>query len=136
MGTDQPVDRAGLSYWRRGWLVSGVCHQDVVVQMAMLLPERIAGETVFSSVSAAFAELGIMLVLLGAFTPLPYKIIAISAGLFGYGLLPFLLLSAVGRTARFLLVGGMIAYRRDVRMVTGFASLLLLLVCAGIYLTR
>ena len=86
--------------------------------------------------AAAFAELGIMLVLIGAFTPLPYKIIAISAGLFGYGLLPFLLLSAVGRTARFLLVGGVIAYRRDMRMVTGFASLLLLLVCAGIYMTR
>ena len=118
-----------------GWYL-GFALQDVEAQIAMLLPERIAGEKVFSSVSAAFAELGIMLVLIGAFTPLPYKIIAISAGLFGYGLLPFLLLSAVGRTARFLLVGGLIAYRRDVRLVTGFASLLLLLVCAGIYMTR
>ena len=118
-----------------GWYL-GFALQDIVAQMAMLLPERIAGEAVFSSVSAAFAELGIMLILIGAFTPLPYKIIAISAGLFGYGLLPFLLLSAVGRTARFLLVGGLIAYRRDVRMVTGLASLLLLLICAGIYMTR
>lgn len=118
-----------------GWYL-GFALQDIVAQMAMLLPERIAGEAVFSSVSAAFAELGIMLILIGAFTPLPYKIIAISAGLFGYGLLPFLLLSAVGRTARFLLVGGLIAYRRDVRMATGFASLLLLLICAGIYMTR
>ena len=107
--------------------------RDVVVQMAMLLPERIAGETVFSSVSAAFAGLGIMLVLIGP--PLPYKIIAISAGLFGYGLaFPV----AIGGWAHcaFLLVGGLIAYRRDVRLVTGFASLLLLLVCAGIYMTR
>jgi membrane protein YqaA with SNARE-associated domain len=76
-----------------------------------------------------------VLVLIGAFTPLPYKIIAISAGLFGYGLLPFLLLSLVGRTARFLLVGGLVAHRRDVRLVTGFASILLLLICAGIYIT-
>ena len=43
-----------------GWYL-GFALQDVVAQMAMLLPERIAGEAVFSSVSAAFAELGIML---------------------------------------------------------------------------
>ena len=104
--------------------------------MAILLPENIAGEALFSTVSDAFQELGLILVLIGAFTPLPYKIIAVSAGLFGYALLPFLLLSVIGRTARFLLVGGLVAYRRDVRMVTGLASVLVVLICAGIYITR
>lgn len=118
-----------------GWYL-GFALQDVVAQMAILLPERIAGEALFSSVSAAFQELGLILVLIGAFTPLPYKIIAVSAGLFGYALLPFLLLSVVGRTARFLLVGGLVAYRRDVRMVTGLTSVLVVLICAGIYITR
>ena len=118
-----------------GWYL-GFAAQDLVAQMAILLPERIAGEALFSSVSTAFQELGLMLVLIGAFTPLPYKIIAVSAGLFGYGLVPFLLLSAIGRTARFLLVGGLVAYRRDVRMVTGLASILVVLICAGIYITR
>jgi len=118
-----------------GWYL-GFALQDVVAQIAILLPEQIAGEALFSSVSAAFQELGLILVLIGAFTPLPYKIIAISAGLFGYALLPFLLLSAIGRTARFLLVGGLVAYRRDVRMVTGLASILVVLICAGIYITR
>lgn len=118
-----------------GWYL-GFALQDVVAQMAILLPENIAGEALFSSVSAAFQELGLILVLIGAFTPLPYKIIAVSAGLFGYALLPFLLLSVIGRTARFLLVGGLVAYRRDVRMVTGLASLLVVLICAGIYITR
>ena len=118
-----------------GWYL-GFALQDVVAQMAILLPERIAGEALFSSVSAAFQELGLILVLIGAFTPLPYKIIAVSAGLFGYALLPFLLLSVIGRTARFLLVGGLVAYRRDVRMVTGLASVLVVLICAGIYITR
>ena len=117
-----------------GWYL-GFAAQDLVAQMAILLPDRIAGEALFSKVSAAFNELGLVLVLIGAFTPLPYKIIAISAGLFGYGLLPFLLLSLVGRTARFLLVGGLVAHRRNVRLVTGFASILLLLICAGIYMT-
>lgn len=118
-----------------GWYL-GFALQDVVAQMAILLPERIAGEALFSSVSAAFQELGLILVLIGAFTPLPYKIIAVSAGLFGYALLPFLLLSVIGRTARFLLVGGLVAFRRDVRMVTGLASVLVVLICAGIYITR
>ena len=118
-----------------GWYL-GFALQDVVAQMAILLPERIAGEALFSSVSAAFQELGLILVLIGAFTPLPYKIIAVSAGLFGYALLPFLLLSVIGRTARFLLVGGLVAFRRDVRMVTGLASILVVLICAGIYITR
>ena len=118
-----------------GWYL-GFALQDVVAQIAILLPEQIAGEALFSSVSATFQELGLILVLIGAFTPLPYKIIAISAGLFGYALLPFLLLSAIGRTARFLLVGGLVAYRRDVRMVTGLASILVVLICAGIYITR
>lgn len=118
-----------------GWYL-GFALQDVVAQMAILLPENIAGEALFSSVSAAFQELGLILVLIGAFTPLPYKIIAVSAGLFGYALLPFLLLSVIGRTARFLLVGGLVAYRRDVRMVTGLASVLVVLICAGIYITR
>ena len=118
-----------------GWYL-GFALQDVVAQMAILLPENIAGEALFSTVSAAFQELGLILVLIGAFTPLPYKIIAVSAGLFGYALLPFLLLSVIGRTARFLLVGGLVAYRRDVRMVTGLASVLVVLICAGIYITR
>lgn len=115
-----------------GWYL-GFALQDVVAQAALLLPDNIAGEAVFSKVSDAFMKLGLMLVLIGAFTPLPFKIIAISAGLFGYGLLPFLILSAIGRGARFLLVGGLIAYRRDVRMVTSLASLILLLICAGLY---
>ena len=117
-----------------GWYL-GFAAQDLIFEIAVLLPERIAGEALFSKVSVAFNELGLVLILIGAFTPLPYKIIAISAGLFGYGLLPFLLLSLVGRTARFLLVGGLVAHHRDGRLATGFASILLLLICAGIYVT-
>ena len=117
-----------------GWLL-GYGLQDILAQMIVLLPEKIAGEAVFFAVSDAFNQLGLVLVLVGAFTPLPYKIIAISAGLFGYGLVPFLILSAIGRSARFLLVGALVAYRRDGRLVTTFASLLLICILAGLYLT-
>jgi len=117
-----------------GWYL-GFALQDFVAQAVALLPQAIAGEALFSDVSAAFNKLGLILVLIGAFTPLPYKIIAVSAGLFGYGLLPFILLSAVGRGIRFLLVAGLVAHRHDVKLVSGLASILLVLVCGGLYLT-
>ena len=115
-----------------GWYL-GFAVQDFVADMLQLLPHQIAGPEKFSAVSAAFAELGIILVLIGAFTPLPYKVIAVSAGLFGYALLPFIILSVIGRGARFLLVSGLVAKRHDFRLVLAFLSVLLILVGAGIW---
>ena len=45
-----------------------------------------------------------------AFTPLPFKIFCISAGLAKVSFVPFLLGSIIGRGLRFLLVG-MLAYK-------------------------
>lgn len=115
-----------------GWML-GAYLAPFVSDMLQLLPHQIAGPEKFSAVSAAFAELGIILVLIGAFTPLPYKVIAVSAGLFGYALLPFIILSVIGRGARFLLVSGLVAKRHDFRLVLGFLSVLLILVGAGIW---
>lgn len=115
-----------------GWYL-GFALQDFVSDMLQLLPHRIAGPEKFTAVSTAFAELGIILVLIGAFTPLPYKVIAVSAGLFGYALLPFIIFSLIGRGARFLLVSGMVAYRHDFRLVLGLLSVLLLLFGTGMW---
>ena len=93
--------------------------------MAMLLPERIAGEAVFSSVSAAY-ELGIMLVLIGAFTSCPIRSSRL-VRLFAMGYCLSCCYRRLGDCA-FFTSWRVIAYRRDVRIVTGFASLLLLLV--------
>ena len=54
------------------------------------------------------AWLGIMF--LAGFTPLPFKIFCISAGLAKVSFVPFLLGSIIGRGLRFLLVG-MLAYK-------------------------
>ena len=56
-----------------------------------------------------------------------------SAGLFGYALLPFIIFSLIGRGARFLLVSGMVAYRHDFRLVLGLLSVLLILIGAGMW---
>jgi len=115
-----------------GWYL-GFALQDFVSDMLQLLPHQIAGPEKFTAVSDAFAELGIILVLIGAFTPLPYKVIAVSAGLFGYGLLPFVVFSVIGRASRFLLVAGFVAYRHDFKMALGFLSALLVLIGAGVW---
>jgi membrane protein DedA with SNARE-associated domain len=42
------------------------------------------------------------------FTPIPYKVFTIAAGAFNINFFVFVLASAVSRTARFFLVGGLI----------------------------
>ncbi|MEO1846197.1 MAG: YqaA family protein [Pseudomonadota bacterium] len=55
-----------------------------------------------------FEIYGVWVVFIAGFTPIPYKIFTISAGLIGMSLVPFLLASLVGRGARFFLVAGLI----------------------------
>ena len=112
----------------------GFAVQGFVSDMLQLLPHQIAGPQKFSAVSAAFDKFGIILVLIGAFTPLPYKVIAVSAGLFGYALLPFIIFSLLGRGARFFLIAGLVAHRHDFRVVLSFLSVLLLLAGTSMWL--
>lgn len=48
---------------------------------------------------------GLWFLAIAAFTPIPYKIATIAAGATQMPFLPFLLISAVGRAARFFLIG-------------------------------
>jgi membrane protein YqaA with SNARE-associated domain len=114
-----------------GWYL-GAYLTSFVSDLLQYLPEQIAGEAKFSAVSDAFNRLGILLVLIGAFTPLPYKVIAISAGLFGYGFVPFILFSAIGRSVRFCIVANMTANFRNPKKVILLGTILLVLIAAGI----
>lgn len=55
-----------------------------------------------------FAEYGFWVILLAGFSPIPYKIFTITAGVLAMPFLPFLLGSTVGRGGRFFLVAGLI----------------------------
>ena len=116
-----------------GWYL-GAYLTSFVSDMLQFLPYQIASEAKFSAVSDAFNRLGIVLVLIGAFTPLPYKVIAISAGLFGYGLLPFILCSVIGRTARFCIIANMTAQYQNPKKVIMLGSLLLALIAVGFFM--
>jgi membrane protein YqaA with SNARE-associated domain len=65
-------------------------------------------QDLFLSAVDSFERWGWMYILLAGFTPIPYKIFTISAGVVGMPLLPFVVGSAIGRGARFFLVAGLI----------------------------
>lgn len=57
-----------------------------------------------------FVEWGFWMIFLAGFSPIPYKIFTITAGVIGMAFLPFLLASLVGRSARFFLVAGLMLW--------------------------
>jgi len=57
-----------------------------------------------------FDEWGFWAILIAGFSPIPYKIFTISAGVISMAFLPFVLASLVGRGARFYLVAGLMAW--------------------------
>jgi len=63
----------------------------------------------FQIVTLWFEEWGFWAVLVAGFSPVPYKIFTISAGVLGLALLPFVLASIIGRGARFFLLAWCLA---------------------------
>lgn len=118
-----------------GWYL-GAFSADYVMAMVNQLPHAVMNEEKFQAVADAFQKLGLPLVLIGAFTPLPFKVIAISSGLFGYPLIPFLAVATIGRIARFLLVAAMVRYHKNMRLLSILISGALILVLVGFWMTH
>ena len=100
------------------------------------LPVALAAPSAFAAVETGFAELGLVLVFLGAFSPLPYKVIAVSAGISGFGPLPFLLMSFIGRGLRFGVVAGIARHHSDAKKLISLVSLLVALFAGAIWVTK
>jgi len=64
----------------------------------------------FAKAEAWFREWGVWAIFIAGFSPIPYKIFTISAGVLHMALIPFLIASAVGRGARFFLVAALMAW--------------------------
>ena len=100
------------------------------------LPVALAAPSAFAAVEAGFAKFGLVLVFLGAFSPLPYKVIAVSAGIGGFGLLPFLVISFIGRGLRFGVIAAIARHHGDAKKLIGLISLLVALFAGAIWLTK
>ena len=74
---------------------------------------RIASENKVLAVERMFHRHGAPAILIAAFTPLPYKVFAISAGVLDMDRRMFVVTSLIGRGARFFLLGGLIFFYGD-----------------------
>jgi membrane protein YqaA with SNARE-associated domain len=84
-------------------------------------------------------EWGIWFLAAAAFTPIPYKVATIAAGATGMAFVPFLLVSLVGRAARFFLVAALLrvfgpAIRRTLEKNFDLAALAFLVLLVGGFL--
>ena len=118
-----------------GWLIGNALGQGVE-DLLHLLPHAVAAPAAFTAVRDGFNTWGILLVFIGAFSPLPYKIIAVSAGMAGFALMPFMVISLVGRGLRFMIVAGIARHHGDARIVVILISLLVGLIGGAVWLIK
>jgi len=95
----------GYSLGHYMWLTS-----DGFTAIAQFFFHHIPGfrESVYYDLGQRFEEWGFVIIFTAGFTPVPYKLFTVSAGAFGTSFPLFLLASATSRTARFMLVSGLI----------------------------
>jgi membrane protein YqaA with SNARE-associated domain len=67
----------------------------------------------FSTVGALYSKHDWKIVAIAGFTPLPYKVITITAGVFKINFLIFCIASALSRSARFFLVAGLFGWKGE-----------------------
>ena len=92
----------GMIGYGIGWGAWGVVDQ--------LFYDYIPGftEAKFNSVGGLYEQYNFWVVFIAAFTPIPYKVITIAAGVFHISFPMFVVASLVGRAARFYLVAGLL----------------------------
>lgn len=67
-------------------------------------------QAVFQEAKDWFDRWGVWAVFIAGFSPIPYKIFTITAGVLSMALAPFVLASAIGRGSRFFLVAALMAW--------------------------
>lgn len=83
----------GIGAWSavQGWFIPYVFSQEI-----------------FDRVQVLYQENAFLAILTSAFTPIPYKVFTVAAGVFRVDFMTLLVASAIGRSARFFLMGWVI----------------------------
>ncbi len=87
-----------------GWWI-GLAAYDLVGRRII---ETLGYQQEFALVKGYYEANAFLAILTAAFTPIPYKVFTIGAGVFGVPLATLLAASVIGRSGRFFLVGGLI----------------------------
>jgi len=85
-----------------GYYIGHALYEPLVMPFIELMHYQGKMETA----QAWFTEWGIMVIFIASFTPIPFKVFTITAGIMGMAFLPFLLTALIGRGLRFFLVAG------------------------------
>jgi len=110
-----------LAQRQRGWWYAGLCTAASVIgglfgylighfafEWLEPLLHRTGYWSSFEAAQGYFDRWGFWFILLAGFSPIPYKVFTIAAGVIGMPLLPFVAGSVAGRGGRFFLVAGLI----------------------------
>ena len=87
----------GVIGWLLGYFI-GPSIENILLNIPWFTEEK------FIAVKSAYNKNGMLIIFLGAFTPLPYKIITITSGMAGINIIGFVLMSLIGRGVRFFIV--------------------------------
>ncbi|MBN17898.1 MAG: hypothetical protein CL758_00210 [Chloroflexi bacterium] len=72
------------------------------------LTKKIINEKYIFRAENLFSRFGFWIIIIAAFTPIPYKVFTLSAGILNLNLKQFIIASLIGRSLRFMLIGIMI----------------------------
>ena len=93
----------GVIGWFLGYLI-GPSIENLFLYFPWFTEEK------FNAVKFAYKENGMLIIFLGAFTPLPYKIITITSGIAEVNIITFVLMSILGRGIRFFIVAYLVKF--------------------------
>lgn len=106
--------------------------------LGQLITSALHLEDKFAQVQAYYQNYSFFVIIVAAFTPLPFKVFTIAGGLFSVNFAGFIFASLVGRTLRFGLVGALAhflgkRYKDQIEKYVDVISLLVLLVIIVVY---
>ena len=108
-----------------GYAIGALLYESVGAQMLAWL-----GLTESFPVAACYLrEYGAEIIMIKGATPIPFKLLTITAGFIGMGLVPFILASIVSRSISFMIVG--VLFRLFGRPIKAFIDKYLVLVTVG-----
>ena len=93
----------GVIGWLLGYLI-GPSIENLFLYFPWFTEEK------FNAVKFAYQENGMLIIFLGAFTPLPYKIITITSGIAEINIIAFIVMSILGRGVRFFIVAYLVKF--------------------------
>lgn len=86
-----------------GYLLGWLLYEPVVVPAI----EYLGYQDKFAVIEQWFNQYGVWVVFIAGFSPIPYKLFTVGAGLMQMAFLPFVIASIIGRAGRFYLVAGL-----------------------------